>query len=89
MCPSSKNYVRDHKRERETARARGELALNAPRKQARRDLEKEGLVKPFDGKDINHKKPLSKGGGTGRSNLEAISKTANRSFKRKPDGSIK
>lgn len=87
--PSSKNYVRDHKRERETARQRGELALNAPRKQARRDLEKEGLVKPFDGKDINHKKPLSKGGGTGRSNLEAIPASKNRSFKRKSDGSMK
>lgn len=87
--PSSKSYVRDLKRERETARARGELALNAPRKQARRDLEKEGLVKPFDGKDINHKKPLSKGGGTGRANLEAISTTKNRSFKRKSDGSMK
>lgn len=77
--PSSKNYVRDLKQERKTARARGELALNAPRKQARRDLEKEGLVKPFDGKDVDHVKPLSKGGSTGRSNLRAVSTSKNRS----------
>lgn len=87
--PSAPGYKRDHKRERETARARGELALNAPRKQARRDLEKEGLVKPFDNRDVDHVKPLSKGGGTGRSNLKAVSAAKNRSFKRKPDGSIK
>lgn len=87
--PSPKGYVRNLEQEKKTAKARGELALNAPRKQARRDLEKEGLVKPFDGKDINHKKPLSKGGGNGRSNLEAISTTKNRSFKRKSDGSMK
>lgn len=79
MCPSSKNYVRDLQQEKKTARARGELALNAPRKQARRDLEKEGLVKPFDGKDVDHKTPLSKGGGTGRSNLRAVSTSKNRS----------
>lgn len=79
MCPSSKGYVRDLKRERDTARARGELELNAPRKQARRDLEKEGLVKPFDGKDVDHVKLLSKGGSTGRSNLRAVSASKNRS----------
>lgn len=87
--PSSPNYKRDLKRERETARARGELKLNAPRKQARRDLEKEGLVKPFDGKDVDHVKPLSKGGSVKRSNLRAVPASKNRSFKRKSDGSIK
>ena len=36
-----------------------------------------------------HKKPLSKGGTTTRSNLKAVPASANRSYKRKADGSIK
>lgn len=87
--PSAPGYKRDLKQERETAKQRGELALNAPRKQARRDMEKEGKVKPFDGKDVDHTVPLSKGGGVGRSNLRVKSAGANRSFPRKPSGAIK
>jgi hypothetical protein len=52
-------------------------------------LEREGVVNKGDGKDVDHKKPLSKGGTTTRSNLKAVSATANRSYKRKSDGSIK
>jgi hypothetical protein len=89
MCPSSKNYIRDLKQERKTSLARGEGPKNAIRKQARRDLEKEGKVKPFDGLDVNHVKPLSKGGAAGKGNLEAIPTRKNRSFARNPDGSIK
>lgn len=59
------------------------------RKAARYQLEKEGLVKKFDGKDVNHKKPLSKGGSTKRSNLEAIPKSKNRSYARTKKGGIK
>lgn len=87
--PSPKGYVRNLEQEKKTAKARGELALNAPRKQARRDMEKEGLVKPFDGKEVDHAKPLSKGGGTGRSNLRVKTESDNRSFKRNSDGSMK
>jgi len=56
---------------------------------ARRMLMREGLVHKGDGKDVDHKKPLSKGGATTRSNLRVQSRSANRSFKRKSDGSIK
>jgi hypothetical protein len=42
-----------------------------------------------DGKDVDHKKPLSKGGTTARSNLKAKPASANRSYKRKADGSMK
>jgi hypothetical protein len=38
---------------------------------------------------VDHKKPLSKGGTTIMSNLKAKPAAANRSFKRKPDGSMK
>jgi hypothetical protein len=61
----------------------------AQRNKARRMLEREGVVHKGDGKDVDHKKPLSKGGTTTRSNLKAVPATANRSYKRKSDGSIK
>lgn len=56
---------------------------------ARRMLMREGLVHKGDGKDVDHKQPLSKGGTTKRSNLRVKSKSANRSYKRNADGSIK
>lgn len=77
--PSSPNYKRDYKQERKTATARGETADNAARKQARRDMEKKGLVKPFDGKDVDHKKMLSQGGSAGAGNLRVVSTAKNRS----------
>lgn len=46
----------------------------AKRNKARRELEREGKVKKGDGKVVNHKKALSKGGGTGRKNLEVQSR---------------
>ena len=52
-------------------------------------LMKEGIVKKGDGKDVDHKQPLSKGGATNRSNLRVKSASDNRSFKRKSDHSIK
>lgn len=61
----------------------------AQRNKARRMLEREGIVHKGDGLDIDHKKPLSKGGTTTRSNLRAIPASKNRSYARKSDGSIK
>jgi hypothetical protein len=61
----------------------------AQRNKARRMLEATGAVKKGDGKDVDHKKPLSKGGTTVISNLRAKPAAANRSFKRNPDGSMK
>lgn len=61
----------------------------AQRNKARRMLEREGLVHKGDGLDIDHKKPLSKGGTTVRGNLRAVPASKNRSFPRKSDGSIK
>ena len=54
----------------------------AKRNAARRRMEKEGKVRKGDGKDVAHKKPLSKGGSNKRSNLKVTSKSKNRSFKR-------
>lgn len=46
----------------------------AKRNKARRQLEREGKVHKGDGKVVNHKKALSKGGGTSRKNLEVQSR---------------
>lgn len=46
----------------------------AKRNKARRELMREGLVKKGDGKVVDHKKPLSKGGSTKRSNLRVMPK---------------
>lgn len=90
--PSSPNYKRDLKQEYKTAKARGEVGVgsdspNAKRKRARRAALKMGLVKK--GQDLDHKKPLSKGGSNSPSNWRATSPSANRSFPRKSDGSMK
>lgn len=61
----------------------------AQRNKARRMLEREGVVHKGDGKDVDHITPLGKGGTTTRSNLRAKPAAANRSFKRKSDGSMK
>jgi hypothetical protein len=61
----------------------------AQRNKARRMLEREGVVHKGDGMDVDHKKPLSKGGTTTRSNLKAVSASANRSYKRTAKGAIK
>lgn len=87
--PSSPGYKRDMQQERKTQLARGEGEDNRLRKKARRKLEKKGMVKPFDGKDVDHKTALSKGGGNGDSNLRAMPKSKNRSFPRTSSGAIK
>ena len=54
----------------------------ALRNKARRQLMKEGVVRKGDGKDVDHKKALSKGGSNKRSNLRAVPASKNRSFAR-------
>ena len=52
------------------------------RNAARREMEKKGLVRKGDGKDVDHKQPLVKGGGNGTGNLRVVPKSVNRSFAR-------
>jgi hypothetical protein len=52
-------------------------------------MEHKGRVHKGDGKDVDHVKPLSKGGGTTSGNLRVTSASANRSYARNKDNSVK
>jgi hypothetical protein len=54
----------------------------AMRNAARAEFEKKGLVHKGDGKDIDHKKPLSRGGSNADSNLRVQSVAKNRGYRR-------
>lgn len=66
-----------------------QIANRAKRNAARAEMEKKGVVRKGDGKDVDHKTPLVKGGGNGTGNLRAIPKSANRSFARTRSAGMK
>jgi len=87
--PSAPGYKRDYSQEKKTSDARGEKPKRAARNRARRELVHLGMVHKGDGKDVNHKVPLGKGGApTSLTNLNVESEHVNRSFPRRPDGSM-
>jgi hypothetical protein len=59
------------------------------RNRARAQLMKEGRVSKGDGKDVDHIKPLSKGGSSSKGNLKVKSASSNRSFSRNSDHTVK
>jgi len=78
-CPQ-KNGKRDYKCEYQKyggASKKGKKD-RAARNQARKVAKREGRVKKGDGKEIDHKKPLSKGGSHAKSNQRVISRSTNR-----------
>lgn len=84
------NKPRPYKKEYEQYHSSQEQKKNrAKRNAARRKLEKAGRVLKGDGKDVDHKTPISKGGGNGDGNLRVKSKGSNRSFARNSDSSVK
>jgi 5-methylcytosine-specific restriction endonuclease McrA len=66
-----RNYKKEYKEYHGTLRQR---RLRAMRNRARRKL---GLKKG-DSREVDHKRPLSKGGTNGRKNLRAVSRKTNR-----------
>jgi hypothetical protein len=61
----------------------------AMRNAARAIMAKKGLVHKGDGKDVDHAKPIDKGGKNSNGNLRVRSKSANRSFPRTRTGDMK
>ena len=85
-----KNGKRDYKREVALYTSKPEVKKKrAEQNAARREAAKQGLVHKGDGKDVDHKKPLSKGGTNAKSNLRVVSASENRSFSRNANGSLK
>ncbi len=81
---------RNYRKEYDNYQGTAEQKKNrAKRNAARSQLAKEGRVSKGDGMDVDHKKPLSKGGSAAATNLRAVSKTVNRSFPRTKKGAIK
>ena len=77
--PQKRNY-RD---EYQNYQGRPEQIENrAKRNAARATMEKKGVVRKGDGKDVDHRTPIAKGGGNGSGNLRAVPKSQNRSFAR-------
>ena len=89
------NKSRPYKKEYQQQKARGEHADRMERQRARRavdkkgkDRNKNGKADEREGKDIAHKKPLSKGG-TNKDGYSIQSVRRNRSFKRTSSGAVK
>jgi hypothetical protein len=84
------NKPRPYKKEYDTYQGKPEQIKNrAKRNAARAELTKEGKVSKGDGKDVDHTKPLSKGGTSARGNLKVKSASSNRSFSRNSDHTVK
>ena len=74
--------TRDYKKEYAEYHGKPEqIANRAERVKARRVMEKTGAAKKGDGKDVDHIKPLSKGGTSAKTNLRMRSVKANRGDK--------
>jgi hypothetical protein len=69
--------ARDYKREYQTQLARGDDVGQIERQRARREYDKEGIERT--GKNIDHIKPISKGGLSTKGNLRLRSARSNKS----------
>jgi 5-methylcytosine-specific restriction endonuclease McrA len=75
--------ARDYKKEYAEYHSRPEQKKNrAQRNAARREMEEKGLVRKGDGKDVDHKKPIDRGGSNDASNLRVLSRAKNRGYRR-------
>lgn len=84
------NGRRDYKKEVAKYTSRPEVVKKRTEQNAARaKMVKAGKAHKGDGKDVDHKVPLSKGGSNDASNLRTVSAKENRSFSRNKDGSLK
>lgn len=82
---SDRNYKKEWQNQKK--RGRKEQERRNARERTRYAYDKAGIDRT--GKDIDHKRPLSKGGSASKSNTRLVSPSANRSFRRNSDGSVK
>lgn len=87
--PYMTNGKRDYRKEYDKyAGRKSEIKKRVLRNRARRALMEMGRVRKGDGKDVDHRVPLSKGGSGGRANWRVRSKHSNRSFRRTASGAV-
>lgn len=72
---AKRDYQKEYKRDHSSKKAKD---LRAARNTANRALKKAGKLKKGDGKEGDHKTPLSKGGSKSLSNVRVRSRSANR-----------
>lgn len=70
-----RNYCKEYRTYHGTARQRHNRSL---RNQARAELAAQGKVHKGDGMEVDHKRALDKGGSNARSNLQVLTRSANR-----------
>ena len=89
--PYQKNGVRQYDRELEWEHKhkKNRVKDRAQRNAARAEVKKKRGAAAIKGKDVGHKKAISKGGKNGLANLFVQNPGANRSFSRNKDGSMK
>ncbi len=63
-----------------------EIKRRAARNAARAKLMKAGKVRKGDGRDVDHRAPLSRGGGNGAANLRVQGQRANRGWRKGKSG---
>jgi len=88
--PYMTNGRRDYKKENRLYNSKPEqIKARSERTTLRRQANASGVTSKGDGKDLDHIKPLSKGGANKMSNTRVVSQKANRSFSRNANGSLK
>ena len=81
-----RDYADEYKKYQGTDEQKKNRAL---RNNARRKAEASGKAHKGDGKDVDHKVPLSKGGSNSTRNHRVVKASSNRSFARNSKGGVK
>lgn len=81
--------VRDYSQQREYNATPAATAKRVKNNSARRTAIEAGKARVGDGKDVDHRVPLSKGGSNSTKNLRVVDRSKNRSFSRNSDSSLK
>ena len=88
--PFMKNGKRDYVRENKLYNSKpAQIKARSERTTLRREANATGVTHKGDGKNLDHVKPLSKGGANKMSNTRVVSESVNKSFSRNADGSMK
>lgn len=87
--PRMKAGKRDYSQQRVYNASPEATAKRVANNAARREAISSGKARVGDGKDVDHRIPLSKGGSNQPSNLRVVSASENRSFARNSDSSLK